>query len=201
MILGALGAYRALQEFLDLTSSRDRFVARHKDAFVFRDEMPPLDVDGGMPDAGVAAPVVKSAPANDAGTAIPKQMAGDRLAEARYARRGVLLPLAAVNMILSLLLFAGCTRVLRGQAWGLSAWLLCAMVSIPYHLLDCTVSVVQARELAAVLEGLHDNEAALALNIIDLSMMWTLLKSGLEILYFAVCLLYLRRQSIRSLLE
>jgi hypothetical protein len=36
--------------------------------------------------------------------------------------RGVLLPLAAIFLILSTLMCAGCLRALRGSAWGASAW-------------------------------------------------------------------------------
>jgi hypothetical protein len=120
----------------------------------------------------------------------------EREGDAIYARRGAALPLYAMSLILSGLLFLGCARMLRREAWGLSAFELAAVANIPYHLLDATFGVIQARDLAKVAAAagvaLPEQRAYAGASLV-------ILKSALAILYFGGCALYLRRSAIRAL--
>jgi hypothetical protein len=120
----------------------------------------------------------------------------EREAEVIYARRGAALPLAAMDVILSGLLFFGCARVLRREPWGLAAFELAAAVSIPYQLLDAAFGVVKARDLAQVLTA---SEAPFTEGLTHEVVPLIVLKSCLAILYFGACTLYVRRPSIRAL--
>jgi hypothetical protein len=117
----------------------------------------------------------------------------EKEAEVVYARRGVALPLAAMNVILSVLLFLGCGRAMRGNAWGASAWELAAFANIPYTVLWAAFNLVQAREMKAALPeiGIELTSSILGLIVI----FW----AGMAILYYAVCVIYLRQPNIRRL--
>jgi hypothetical protein len=123
----------------------------------------------------------------------------ERQAEVIYSRRGVALPLDAMNFILSALLFAGCGRALRGHSWGLSAWSLAAIASVPYTLLDCAFSIIQSRDLQAVYRESGGMFGTLMASSVRITILITMIKSALEILYFGVCVVYLRRAVIRKL--
>jgi hypothetical protein len=123
----------------------------------------------------------------------------ERHADVEYARRNVAIPLGAMNFILSSLLFLGCGRALRGQAWGLSAWQLAAAASIPYTVLACAFWLVRARELDVVYQATELREAvsmSIGLSVLRLLMFF---KTALELLYFAASWLYLRRPQVRAL--
>jgi len=117
----------------------------------------------------------------------------EKEADVVYSRRGVALPLAAMNLILSVLLFLGAGRAMRGSPWGLSAWHVAATANIPYTILATVFSLVQTRELRAVMPDVAADAVAGVLS--TGAIFW----GGLEVLYFAACVLYLRRASIRSL--
>src|SRR5690348_7917688 len=70
-----------------------------------------------------------------------------RESDVRYSRRNAALPLAAVGLILSMLLFAGALRAMRGDPWGLSAWQLAAAASLPYQLLSTVLAVTTTHDL------------------------------------------------------
>jgi hypothetical protein len=110
---------------------------------------------------------------------LPNRAPAEQAAETLYSQRGVVLPLAAMDVIISLLLLFGCLRALRGDAWGLSAWSIACLVTIPYELLNAVVLMHQSHELP-----LH-----------------LLLAWAINSLYCVTCLLYLRRPSIRALVR
>jgi hypothetical protein len=117
-----------------------------------------------------------------------------READARYGRRNATLPLAGVGLILSCLMFAGAMRAMRGDRWGLSAWSFSAAASIPYQLLSLALTWVMARDLqravaelppmAQLIEGNAQLLAAIAF-------------CGVAILYYGVCVIYLRTPGVR----
>ncbi len=119
---------------------------------------------------------------------------GERIAEVRYSRRGVVLPLAGMDFILSTLLLAGCLRAMRGQSWGLSAWSLAALASIPYQLLDGAFAIVQARDLERAFADLTPPiSPALGANQAVVSVLFDIV----QIFYYGACVIYLRRASLR----
>jgi hypothetical protein len=120
-----------------------------------------------------------------------------REGEVRYGRRNAALPLAAVGVILSLLLFAGCLRAMRGDAWGLSAWSLAAVAGIPYQLLTSALTLVMARDLTRVFADAPKATLPLGEKIFVLTLV-TLVTSGLAILYYGGCILYLRTLDARA---
>ena len=122
----------------------------------------------------------------------------EREADALYARRGLSISLAAMNAILSMLLFAGAARAMRGLKWGLSAWSLAASASIPYTVLALTASIVEARDLLAIYRplGALGDDLSFARRLL---LAWSEVKAAVEILYFGACVIYLRRPSLRKL--
>jgi hypothetical protein len=118
----------------------------------------------------------------------------EREADANYGRRDAALPLAAVGAILSCLLFAGCTRTIMGDPWGLSAWSLAAMVSLPYQLLAATLALVTAHDLAGALPN-PSPFVAFELKVENLR---TIVVAGLALLYYGACFLYLRTSSVQA---
>ena len=176
LMLGGFGTMYSVSSAVPLMSSRDQYVAANIE-----------QAEAQLPLADALKP--------ERDKAIEKQ------ADALYARRGVTLPLAGMNLILSFLLFAGCVRALRNQQWGHSAWSLAALVSIPYTLLDCGFEVVQHHDLAAALRSISGPMAAFT----DVGLSWrhffTMLKGSLEVAYFVTCVLYLKRAPVRALYD
>ncbi len=125
----------------------------------------------------------------------------EREAELLYDRRNVALPLGAMNLILSLLLFAGAWRAMRGQAWGVSAWTLAAGASIPYTLLAIAFAAVESHHLIAAYRLTPGPIAELNVTKQRLKTMIIAFKSTVEVIYFFACWLYLRRPALRKLFE
>lgn len=115
-------------------------------------------------------------------------------ADARYGRRNASLPIAGLGMILSCLMFAGAMRAMRGDAWGLSAWRFAAGACIPYQLLSLGFTVAIARDLAQAVAELPAPAQLLVGG-------WPLMASvgfcGLAIVYYGVCVIYLRTPTVR----
>jgi hypothetical protein len=173
LVLGGFGTYYAVGIGAPLLQSRDQYVSGIRG---FIDKQTP---ESAAPDRDDTLKLV------------------EKQAEVLYSRRGVALPLAGMNVILSLLLFLGCARAMRGEPWGLSAWGLAAKASIPYVVLDCALSVGLSRERA---DRYRAAAAAPGLMFgLQLKRLLTLMMAGAQLLYFAVCVLYLRRPSIRAL--
>jgi hypothetical protein len=176
LILGGFGSLYSFASSMPLLSSRDQYVAIYREA-------------AEKQSAVVPTPALRDELVH----------MYERQADTVYSRRGVQLPLAAMNIILSMLLFAGCTRALRGQGWGLSAWTMAALASIPYTVLDVAFSVVQARDLSAVFRETAGPMGLLSTSWLTIQTMLTMLKATAELLYFGACLLYLRTAQIRKL--
>jgi hypothetical protein len=123
----------------------------------------------------------------------------EKQAAAHYGRRGVALPLAAIDLILSFLMMAGCLRALRGLGWGASAWSLAAKLIIPFMILDSAFMIVQTRDLVPILSEAPQPLGGFAQMGLSLKMMWTFVKSTFVILYCGTCVIYLRRPSIKAL--
>jgi hypothetical protein len=132
------------------------------------------------------------------GSLLPKkadlERFGERDAEARYGRRNAALPLALVGSILSLLLFAGCTRTMLGDAWGLGAWSLAALASVPYQVIVTTLALVTTHDVA---RGLGELPPFLALQL-SFQEGWSLIWGGLTLLYYGACVLYLRAPTVQA---
>ncbi len=120
----------------------------------------------------------------------------ERAAEALYARRGAIIPLAILNFVLSMMLFVACGRALRRLPSALSLWVLAAALSVPYTILDGALSWLQGRDLEVVFRDLGDPLGVIGLKMRNLM---TLFKAALEILYFVVCVVYLRRPDLQRL--
>ena len=103
-----------------------------------------------------------------------------------------------MNVILSFLLFAGCARALRGQSWGLSAWMLAALASIPYNLIDCALALVQSNNLRLAFHGAAGPLGEFARQWVSVESMTAMLKTTVELLYFGICVVYLRRPEIQA---
>lgn len=127
------------------------------------------------------------------------QKLAEREADVRYQRRNAELPLRAIDFILSCLLFAGCTRALRGDGWGVSAWQLAATVGIPYQLLDVALTLVQSRELEAVIKTVPAPLSIVRLMWVEAATLGGIFLAGFEVVYLGACLLYLRQPAVRAL--
>jgi hypothetical protein len=173
VVLGGSGAMYAITSAPLLLGSRDAMVRAYRDSA-----------------AKGASPLT---PADQL------ELMAEREADARYSRRNAQLPLYGIELIVSCLLFAGCSRALRGLAWGAAAWSLAATVAIPYQLLDTALTLVQARDLQAAFITLPSPLNMARILWLDFSTLGSVLVGGVEILYFAACLVYLRRPSVREL--
>ncbi len=168
IIFGALNALSATSIARLLLSDREEFIAS------FRDQ-------AGQPAASPSPspspePVVSPSPSptpEPLFSMTPAEQAADRL----FSLRGVILPLAAIALILSLLMLAGCLRTLRGSAWGLSAWTTACIAAIPFQFLNAASAIHEAGELPGVL----------------------ILGWAISCGYCGVCVIYLRRAKIRAL--
>jgi len=150
--------------------------------------------DGGVvtvaPLRGLLAPAVR--PVGDRAQLLALAEAE---ADADFARRGLRVPLMIMNLILSLLLFASCARALRGLPSAISMWSWCVMLSVPYQLLSCAAEYVQAREKLHALDSVGVS-AAVSFGLrstLELYSLGTILATGMLVLYYAICWLYLRR--------
>jgi len=175
ILLGGYGVLDAMASGTSLLLPRDAYIKAHRE-----------EVEKRFGDSG---PVLREAIV---------QMT-ERQAEAVYSRRGVALPLAAIDLILSFLMMAGCLRALRRLGWGLSAWLLSVKLIIPYMVLSCAFSMMRARDMAAIFRDAPPPLSGFAQMGLSLHTLWTLMRSTFVILYCGTCILYLRRPHIRAL--
>ena len=117
-----------------------------------------------------------------------------READARYGRRNAALPLAGIGLILSSLMFAGALRAMRGDRWGLSAWSFACVASVPYQLLNLALTAVMARDLGKAVAELPPMAQLFVGNA---QMLASILFCGVAILYYGVCVIYLRTPAVR----
>lgn len=177
LVLGSFGTLYALSSATPFLLTRDQFLAAyHEEA-----ERHPL------------------LPSEPAARAQFLEL-GEREADVLYARRGVQLPLAAMNLIVSLLLLAGTTQAMRGQAWGISAWSLGAAANVPYTVLALVFFLVESRELLAIYRGAGP-VGEMSLYSHRLKALGAMITSTVEIVYFAAAWLYLRRPALRKLYQ
>jgi hypothetical protein len=111
-----------------------------------------------------------------------------REAEVSYGRRKAALPLAAVGLIVSCLLFAGCIRSMMGDPSGPGLWSLASAVSLPYQLLAMALALLTLRDFSRAL-GPAPSLLQMALDVRRLGILVT---SGIAMTYFGACLLFLR---------
>ena len=94
------------------------------------------------------------------GTPAEQARVADRKADALWARRGVLLPLAGINAITALLVLLGLSRTMarggKNARWGRSAWQLGALVGLPCLAMETLVAWLHSRDLIAAISALHD---------------------------------------------
>jgi hypothetical protein len=117
-------------------------------------------------------------------------------AEAQYDRRLATLPLAVAGIVISCLLFSGALRSMMGDSTALATWSLAAMVGLPHRLLTFIAAVVTTHDVERLFGGLAKApflETPLALDQTIAGMAAVLLT-----IYFAACLLMLRRLSVRA---
>lgn len=175
LVLGSFGALYAPSSAMAFLGTRDQFVSALRDEA----ERYPL------------------MPAEPQARAQFLELA-EHEAEALYARRGVALPLAAMNLIVSLLLLAGAMQAMRGEKWGVSAWSLAAAVNVPYTLLSLAFFLVETRDLVAVFRasgGPIGESRVLQQHVKALGAM---VAATVEIVYFAAAWLYLRRPALKK---
>ncbi len=178
LVLGSFGTLYALSSAAPFMFTRDQYVNAMRDE---AEKQLPLPADAADRNAMLALE--------------------EREAEVLYDRRGVALPLAAMNMILSLLLFAGAARAMRGHAWGVSAWTLAAAASVPYTLLALAFAIVESRYLVAAYRLTPGPLAEFNVTKQHLKTLVVAFKSAVEVLYFAASWLYLRRPALKRLFE
>lgn len=184
LLLGAFGAFYSLAAASPLLASRDQFVEAYRETAERELANYPA-----TPPAPVPGSTLRPFSRDELMAIFGKQ------ADLLYSRRGVALPLAAINFILSVLLFTGCVSARRRQIWGLQAWELAALGSLPYLILECGFALVQAHDLAA----LQGDASAPANLLSQVQVMLGLGKLTLETFYFAACLWLLRRAQVRAL--
>jgi hypothetical protein len=170
VVAGGYGSLGAVTTGLSLLAPRDVFVQAIRE----RNQTPPQTL---VPKADI-------------------ERFSDREGEARYARRNAALPLAVVGVILSCLLFAGCTRTMMGDAWGLGAWALAATASIPYQLIATALNLVTLRDIGRAIAELP--LSPLLTTRLQVERIASLVLSGMALVYFGACILYLRVASVRG---
>ncbi|HEY2744120.1 MAG TPA: hypothetical protein VGL86_05845 [Polyangia bacterium] len=116
-------------------------------------------------------------------------------ADARYGRRNAALPLAGVGLVLSCLMFAGAMRAMRGDGWGLSAWSFSAAACIPYQLLNLALTFVTARDLGKAVAELPPMAQLIVGNA---QLLASIFFCAVAILYYGVCVIYLRTAGVKS---
>jgi hypothetical protein len=173
ILLGATGTLYAVASGLPLLETEDQFLA------VFRE-------------------VVEHQPLPPEMTREQQAAVAEREAQVVYRRRGLTLPLDVMGALLSGLLFLGCVRARRGDAWGASAWSFAALLSIPYQSLDTVAAMVQAHDLRSILVETGSAPAADALKLETQRNFLLLVKLALEIAYYAASILVLRRARVRA---
>jgi hypothetical protein len=117
-----------------------------------------------------------------------------READALYGRRNAALPLAIVGLILSGLMFVGAMRAMRGDDWGRSAWGFAAAASIPYQLVSFMLDAVMARDLGSAVAELPP---LAQLWIGGGHMLGSIVGCGFAVLFYGMCVIYLRTQGVR----
>jgi hypothetical protein len=117
-----------------------------------------------------------------------------READALYGRRNAALPIAVLGILLSCLTFAGAMRAMRGDSWGLSAWRFAAAASIPYQLVSLLLAVVIARDLSAAIAELP---LTVQLYVGAAPLLMSMAFCGVAIVYYGVCVIYLRTSGVR----
>jgi hypothetical protein len=117
-----------------------------------------------------------------------------READALYGRRKATLPLAVVGLILSGLLFVGAMRAMRGDEWGRSAWTFAAAACIPYQLLRFALDAVMARDLGSAVAELPP---IAQLGLGGGRMLVSIVGCGFAVLFYGVCVIYLRTPGVR----
>jgi hypothetical protein len=88
------------------------------------------------------SPSPSPSPSPTPGVPTPEEAAG-----AMWDARGVVLPLGAIWLILSLLLFSGCLRALRGSAWGASAWKTACAAWLGFQVIVFALVVIRLHEV------------------------------------------------------
>ena len=179
-LYGTLGIVTALSSFVTLTGSHDAFTAevrRQADKLVPKAEP-------GKPTDELATVAV-------------------RKAEALWTRRGVLLPLAAGNLIASILVVLGCSRIWRAEgpdlrrSWARSAWQLGCLVGLPLLALQTLVEIAHARDLAAAVSDLT-GPFATSLKDVQLATAVVWLRTSIVAIYLLGAAAYLDGAPVRT---
>lgn len=202
VVIGLLGALFSISTIMESLSDRRLVVERTRNAVVRL-----------MKNGPVAAPAGASAPPTNtvdlsALTQLPPKDAerlGAQLGDELYERRGALVPLSLMNLILCWLLVTGAMGALRRRAFAVSMWRWAALANIPFAGLSLLVASVRTRAVvgvmgqssAAVLASVSKRAVevelaalkALAQTYVSLLGLWHLSAA----LLFAVTALYLRR--------
>jgi hypothetical protein len=115
-------------------------------------------------------------------------------AEAQYDRRTATIPLAVAGVVIACLLFSGAIRTMMGDVSALATWSLAAAVAIPHRLLTFVATVVTGHDVENALGGLKQApwlETPLAIEQTLAGVVAIVLT-----MYFAACLIYLRRPTL-----
>lgn len=172
LIIGAVTSAVSVNTAVGLSISRDRYVAAVK----------------GQADSRSLGQALSPLPAADIERYVQKQ------AEAQYDRRLATIPLAVAGIVISCLLFSGAIRSMMGDGTALATWSLAATAAIPHRLLTFVATVLTVHDVQNGLGNLEKAPLLAGLLLVEqaLSAGWALVLT----LYFAACLVYLRRPSL-----
>lgn len=172
LLIGVITSIVSVQTAVGLSISRDRYVAAVKD----------------QADSRSVSKAFSPLPAADIERYVQQQ------AEAQYDRRLATIPLAVVGIVISCLLFSGAIRSMMGDGTALATWTLAATAAIPHRLLTFVATVLTVHDVQNGLGDLNKAPMLVGLLLVEqaLSAGWALLVT----LYFAACLLYLRRPTL-----
>ncbi|MEO6955044.1 MAG: hypothetical protein ABI321_24805 [Polyangia bacterium] len=179
-LYGTLGIVTSLSSFVTLTGSHDAFTAEVKRQ---ADKLVP-QAEAGKPTDELATVAL-------------------RKAEALWTRRGVLLPLAGGNLIVSVLILLGCSRIWsaddpRGRrAWARSAWQLGCLVGLPLLGLQTLVEIAHAKDLAAAVTDLT-GPFATSLKDVALSSAVVWMRTSIVATYLLGAAAYLNGPAVRT---
>ncbi len=181
MVVGGLGGGRALSEVVAYSGDHDDFVVARRRELEVRSQ-----ITGRLP-----AEVLDKV--------------GDQVGERAWSRRGINLPLAIANLVLSTMLFVGAMRALGRSHWGHGAWQFAAMLSVPYTVLQTVVLIIEAHDgrdaNVALIAAMQKHGPVEALATLQTTLERVIVGAGAALLvaYYAFCAVYLRRPAVTAL--
>lgn len=176
-LYGTMGAITSVSTMVALTGSHDGFLSA-----VLKKPERVL----GLPDGF--------------GSSEDRERVATRKAEALWARRGVLVPLAGASGVAALLILLGSLRATarggRRSEWGRAAWQLGALIALPCLALESVVGYLHTRDLLAAVADLKDPISTQLRALLPTGARWVVLLSATSGVYLLATARYLSSAAV-----